>query len=257
MKRLNFLLAASAMTICTAPILAAAAPAASAAIEKAIADPARPATDTSRDAGRKPAEVVAWAGIKPGMKVVDLLPGGGYFTRIFARTVGDNGIVYAYFGTQYDARLKTQGKDPDNQFADLKATYRNLHVIHGPLPEFVTPEPVDLVWTSDNYHDMHNKAYNMDVNAVNKHIYDSLRPGGFYIVIDHRAAKGAGAGVTESLHRMDEDIAKEEIKAAGFKLVAEGKVLTNPSDDDTKRVFEAGEHDHTDQFMLKFQKPKK
>ena len=79
---------------------------------------------------------------------MDLLPGGGYFTRIFAKAVEPKGRVYAYFGTQYDARLKSQGKDPDNQFADLKATYPNLGVIHGHLPEFVTPEPVDMVWTS-------------------------------------------------------------------------------------------------------------
>jgi len=76
-------------------------------------------------------------------------------------------------------------------------------------------------------------------------------------VIDHRAVKGAGPGVTETLHRMDEDIAKQEIESAGFKLVGEGKVLTVSTDDDSKRVFEAGEHDHTDQFMLKFQKPRR
>ena len=252
MNCLKMLLAAATLTVCAAPVFAAPA-----YIEKAVSDPARPAADTARDAGRKPAAVLAWAGIKPGMKVVDMLPGNGYYTRIFARAVGDNGYVYAYFGTQYDARLKSQGKDPDNQFTDLKATYKNLGVIHGPLPDFVTPEPVDLVWTSLNYHDMHNKQYAMDPNAVNRAVFKSLKPGGYYVVIDHRAAKGAGPGVTESLHRMDEDIAKKEIEAAGFKLVSEGNVLANPSDDDTKRVFEAGEHDHTDQFMLKFQKPRK
>jgi predicted methyltransferase len=252
MNCLKMLLAAAAMTVCAAPVFAAPA-----TIEKAVTDPDRPAADKARDAGRKPAAVLAWAGIRPGMKVVDMLPGNGYYTRIFARAVGENGYVYAYFGTQYDARLKSQGKDPDNQFTDLKATYKNLGVVHGPLEEFVTPEPVDVVWTSLNYHDMHNKAYNMDVNTVNKRIYNSLKPGGYYVVIDHRAAKGAGPGVTETLHRMDEHIAKKEIEAAGFKLVSEGKVLANPSDDDTKRVFESGEHDHTDQFMLKFQKPRK
>jgi predicted methyltransferase len=261
MKRLNLLLAATAITLCAAPVLFVIAPipawAAPSNLEKAVADSGRPAADTARDAGRKPADSLAWAGIKPGMKVVDLLPGNGYYTRIFAKAVGDNGYVYAYFGSQYDARLKSQNKDPDNQFADLKATYHNLGVVHGPLPDFVTPEPVDLVWTSLNYHDMHNKAYGMDVNAVNKAIYKSLKPGGYYVIVDHRAAKGAGAGVTETLHRMDEDITKQEVEAAGFKLVSEGKVLANPSDDDTKRVFEAGEHDHTDQFMLKFQKPHK
>ncbi len=237
-------------------LLTAAASAAPSQIEMAVKDAARPAADTSRDAGRKPAELLAFAGVRPGMVVVDMLPGAGYFTRIFARAVGPKGRVYAYFGTQYDVRLKGQGKDPDYQFTDLKAAYPNLGVIHGSLEGFVTPQKVDMVWTSDNYHDMHNKQYAMDPAKVNKAVFASLKPGGVYLVVDHRAAKGAGAAVTENLHRMDEDIAKKEITAAGFRLVAEAKILTNPSDDDTKRVFEQGEHDHTDQFVLKFVKPR-
>jgi predicted methyltransferase len=241
-------------------LTAVAASAVPSGIDKAVKDPNRPATDVSRDAGRKPAELLAFAGIRPGMVVVDMLPGlgatGGYFTRLFAIAVGPNGRVYAYFGTQYDARLKGQGQDPDNQFAALKHVYPNLGVIHGPLGDFVTPQKVDLVWTSDNYHDMHNAQYAMDPNKVNKAVFASLKPGGIYLVVDHRAVKGAGAGVTETLHRQDEDIAKKEIEAAGFKLVAESKILTNPSDDDSKRVFEQGEHDHTDQFVLKFVKPR-
>jgi predicted methyltransferase len=229
--------------------------AAPAMIEKAVSDSARPATDTSRDAGRHPAELLAFAGVRPGMVVVDMLPGAGYFTRIFSKAVGPKGRVYAYFGSQYDARLKTQGKDPDHQFTDLAAIYPNLHVIHGPLEDFVTPVAVDMVWTSNNYHDTHNKQYAMDVAKVNKAVFASLKHGGLYIVVDHRAAKGAGLAVTETLHRMDEDITKTEVEAAGFKLVAESKVLTNPEDDQAKRVFEAGEHDHTDQFVLKFRKP--
>ena len=237
------------MSVCGAAI------AAPANIEKAIGDPARPATDTSRDAGRKPAPVLEFAGIRPGMVVVDMLPGNGYYTRILARAVGPKGRVYAYFGTQYDARLKRQGQDPQMQFSDLKRIYPNLGVIYGPLEDFVTPEPVDMVWTSDNYHDTHTKAYAMDPDKVNRRVFASLKHGGIYLVLDHRAAKGAGMGATETLHRMDEDIAKREIEAAGFKLVGESKALTNPSDDNTKRVFEAGEHDHTDQFVLKFRKP--
>ena len=229
--------------------------AAPAVIEKAISAPARPAADPKRDVQRHPAELTEFAGIKPGMTVVDLLPGAGYFTRIFAKVVGPKGHVYAYFGPQYDARLKTQGQDPDNQFADLKPIYPNLGVIHGPLGSFVTPTKVDVVWTSDNYHDIHNKSYAADVPAMNKAIYASLKPGGVFVVVDHRAVKGAGAGATEALHRMDEDIAKQEIEAAGFKLVAESKLLTRSDDDDTKKIFEDGEHDHTDQMVLKFRKP--
>jgi predicted methyltransferase len=138
---------------------------------------------------------------------------------------------------------------------DIKAQYPNVGTIHGPLNGFVTPTLVDVVWISDNYHDTHNKQYAADVAGMNKAVFASLKHGGVYIIVDHRAVKGAGADSTEKLHRMDEDIAKQEIEAAGFKLVAESKMLTRPQDDDTKRVFEEGEHDHTDQMVLKFRKP--
>jgi predicted methyltransferase len=252
MKHLHLLLAVAALL--ASPALVSAAP--SKAQLAAVADSARPAADTARDANRKPAEMLAFAGIGPGKVVVDLLPGGGYFTRIFARAVEPNGRVYAYFGTQYDARLKGQGKDPDNQFADLKHAYKDLGVIHGPLAQFVTPEPVDVVWTSLNYHDMHNKAYNMDVGEVNKAIYKSLKPGGYYVIVDHKAAESAGSDVTEKLHRIKESTVKQEAEAAGFKLVAESNALANPSDPGTERVFESDIRGKTNQFVLKFQKPR-
>ena len=240
------LLASSAITFAAAP---------TAQMKAAVADSSRPAADTARDENRKPAEMLAFAGITPGKVVVDMLPGGGYFTRIFATAVAPGGRVYAYFGTQYDARLKGQNKDPDNQFVDLKAAYKNLGVVHGPLPQFVTPEPVDIVWTSDNYHDMHNKAYEMDVNDVNKAVFKSLKPGGYYVIIDHKAAESAGDDVTEALHRVKESTVKKEVEAAGFKLVAEGHDLDNSADDGSKRVFDDGVRGKTNQFMLKFQKP--
>ena len=179
------LLASSAMTFAAAP---------TAKMKAAVADSGRPAADTARDENRKPAEMLAFAGITPGKVVVDMLPGAGYFTRIFAKAVEPNGRVYAYFGIQYDARLKEpEARIPTYQFADLKQSYKNLGVIHGPLPQFVTPESVDVVWTSDNYHDMHNKAYAMDVNEVNKAVFKSLKPGGYYVIIDHKAHGSAPA----------------------------------------------------------------
>ena len=225
-------------------LLAGAAYAASAPINAAIADAGRPATDTARDANRHPADLMDFASIKPGQQVVDLLPGGGYFTRLFAKTVGTSGHVYALMA-----------KAPNEAFNALVAANPNVSVIQSPLDNFKTPQPVDVIWTSDNYHDVHNKGFATDVAAMNKAIFAALKPGGIYMVIDHRAAKGAGPGATDALHRTDEDIAKQEILAAGFKLAAESKILTNPADDNTKKVFEAGEHDHTDQFVLKFQKP--
>jgi predicted methyltransferase len=234
----------------------AAAPMVTAKMRAAVADSNRPEADTKRDENRKPAQMLAFAGITPGKVVVDLLPGGGYFTRIFAKAVEPGGRVYAYFGTQYDKRLKDAGKDPDYQFTDLKATYHNLGVIHGYLPDFVTPEPVDIVWTSQNYHDMHNKQYAMDVNAVNKAVYKSLKPGGYYVIIDHKAAESTGDNVTEDLHRVKESTTKKEVEAAGFKLVAEGHDLVSSADDGTKKVFDADVRGKTNQFMLKFQKPR-
>lgn len=228
----------------------------SAAVVAAVADAGRPENDKAVDALRKPAETVAFSGMKAGDKVAELAPGGGYFTRIFAKAVGPKGQVYAFFGTQYDARLKSQGQDPDRQFTDLKRIYPNLGVIHGPLVDFVTPQKVDMVWTSDNYHDLHNKQYDTDAAVINKRVYDSLKPGGIYLIVDHRAAKGAGIGVTETLHRMDEDILKREVQAAGFRLVAESQVLAQPGDDNTKRVFEQDVRGKTDQFVLKFVKPR-
>lgn len=252
MKHTSLLLAGVALMASSAIVMAAP----TARMKAAVADAGRPAADTARDENRKPADMLVFAGIGPGKVVVDMLPGGGYFTRIFAKAVEPAGRVYAYFGSQYDARLKGQGKDPDNQFADLKHTYPNLGVIHGPLPQFVTPQPVDVVWTSQNYHDMHNKQYAMDVNEVNKAIFKSLKPGGYYVIIDHKAAETAGDDVTEALHRIKESTVKKEVEAAGFKLVAEAKDLNYPSDDGTKRVFEADVKGKTNQFMLKFQKPR-
>src|SRR5882757_9625960 len=135
MKRATLFLAGAALLASTALVFAAAP---TAKMKTAVADSGRPAADTARDENRKPAEMLAFGGIAPGKVVVDMLPGAGYFTRIFAKAVEPNGRVYAYFGIQYDARLKGQGKDPDMQFTDLKQSYKNLGVIHGPLPQFVT-----------------------------------------------------------------------------------------------------------------------
>ena len=121
------------LAVCAAALAIPASAAPSKAVTAAVADSGRPEADTKRDAGRKPAELVAFAGIHDGQKVVDLLPGGGYFTRIFAKTVGPKGFVYAYYSNAGDERLKKAGKDPDNQGADLKKAYSNVGVIHGPL----------------------------------------------------------------------------------------------------------------------------
>jgi predicted methyltransferase len=250
---MNFRIALGALAaLClSASISAASPPKIPAYITAAVADPGRPEADTKRDADRKPAESVAFAGIKPGDKIVDLIPGGGYFTKIFSKVVGPKGWVYAYFPSETDARRKN-GVPPDDP------KYPNVSNVHGSVAKFAVPEQVDLVWTSQNYHDMHDSFYGpVDLAAVNKAIYDSLKPGGIYIVLDHAAQAGSGLRDTETLHRIDPAQVKKEVEAAGFVLVGESKVLADPADDHTKKVFDSSIRGKTDQFIFKFRKPRK
>jgi predicted methyltransferase len=225
-----------------------------AAISAAVADESRPAEDRARDANRKPAEVIAFAGIKKGDHVAELLPGGGYFTRIFAKVVGDRGVVYA-LTPQPRPDAPAGAPDPAAAANLIAAENKNVKVV--PLdPEKLVPEPVDLVWTSDNYHDVHNRP-GADLGAFNKSVFAALKPGGVYIVIDHAAAPGAGATVTSTLHRIDPETVKSEVTSAGFKLEDESPVLKNPEDPHTAGVRDPSIRGKTDQFVLKFRKPKK
>ncbi|MDR2837923.1 MAG: hypothetical protein LBV49_05035 [Azonexus sp.] len=218
------------------------------AVSAAVADANRPQADKDRDAGRKPAESVAFAGIKPGDKVADLLAGGGYFTRIFSKAVGDGGVVYA---TGFPPRPGMTGSSALETLA-AEPAYKNVKVIRSAPAELQLPEPVDVAWTSLNYHDVHN-ANGQD--AFNKAVLNTLKPGGTYIVIDHAAAPGSGANDSKTLHRIDAELVKKEIEAAGFKFVGEGDFLKNPGDPHTASSSDAGIRGHTDQFVFKFVKP--
>lgn len=223
-------------------------------VKAAVADSARPADDVKRDAERKPAEMLVFAGIKPGTKVMDLIPGGGYFTRLFSVAVGPNGWVYAFAPSELDSFSK--GKPP--RVNAVAAEYKNVSVIHAPINSLTAPEPLDVVWTSQNYHDMKDDFFKpADTAQVNKAVFNALKPGGLYVILDHSAEKGSGARDTNTLHRIDEDLVKKEVEAAGFKFVGESKVLRNSADPRTAKVFDAGIRGHTDQFILKFRKPAK
>jgi predicted methyltransferase len=248
-----------AATLCLAVLSSVALakpPAIPKAISAAVADPARPQADRDRDVDRKPAESVAFAGLKPGQRIADLLPGGGYFTRIFSGVVGPKGQVFAV------ATPKRPDAPPDRpepsaavRAIAADAHYQNITVSVEKLVELKLPEKLDMVWTSQNYHDVHNVP-NIDVAAFNKAVFDSLKPGGIYIVIDHAAEKGAGFTVTSTLHRSDPDAVKTEVMAAGFEFVGSSDVIANPADDHKTAVFEKALHDKTDRYVLKFRKPK-
>jgi predicted methyltransferase len=226
------------------------------AIAAAVSDPARPQADRDRDADRKPAECIAFAGLKPGQRIADLLPGGGYFTRIFSGVVGPKGEVFAIA----PPKRPDAPADRPEPAAAVRAIsgdphYKNVSVSVEKVAELKLPEKLDMVWTSQNYHDVHN-VKDIDVGAFNKAVFDSLKPGGTYIVIDHATEKGAGFTVTSTLHRSDPEAVKAEVIAAGFEFVGASDVIANPADDHKTPVFEQGLHDKTDRYLLKFRKRK-
>jgi predicted methyltransferase len=239
-----------------ASIGAAKTPAVPKAIAAAVADPARPQADRDRDADRKPAECIAFAGLKPGQRIADLLPGGGYFTRIFSGVVGPKGEVIAVA----PPKRPDAPADRPEPAAAVRAIaadphYSNVNVSVEKLTELKLPEKLDMVWTSQNYHDVHN-VKDLDVGAFNKAVFESLKPGGIYMVIDHAAEKGSGFTATSTLHRSDPDAVKTEVMAAGFQFVGSSDVIANAADDHTAKVFEQGMRDKTDRYVLKFRKPK-
>jgi len=251
MAKKTWLLASAVAALIAVPVLAAKHKM-PANIEAAVADSGRPDEDKQLDAERKPAEMLVLGKVKPGAKVMDLVPGHGYFTRLFSVAVGPKGYVYAYQPSEFDTIFK--GKPPP--IMAVVPSYQNVSVIHAPANDLAAPEALDLVWTSQNYHDLHDSfAKPADVAIVNKKVFDALKHGGLYIVLDHAAQKGSGLRDTETLHRIDEATTKAEVLAAGFKFVGESKLLRNPADDHKLKVFAPEIRHKTDQFIFIFRKP--
>ena len=231
------------------PALAAPAPANLAA---GLKDSRRSAEDVARDAARKPAEMVAFAEIRPGQHVVDFLPGTGYFTRIFAGAVGPNGMVEAVVPASTAAKVPKYKVAAEAAAAD----YDNVKASIPTPGTIAAPGSADLVWTAQNYHDIHNIPIPQAVASVNRAAFDALKPGGLYVVIDHSDRDGSDVTGTNTLHRIDEAVVKSEVMAAGFVLDGESNTLRNAADPRTANVFDPAIKGHTDQFMLRFRKPK-
>lgn len=214
----------------------------------AIADPLRPAGEVERDPLRKPAEMLAFAGIEGGERIADIRPEEGYFSRLFARAVGPQGRVYAFVPNQTAAR--------ENGFADTLATdYPNVTRVTGALEDLSFAEPLDVVWMGQEYHDFVIDRFGVDVAAMNAAVFRALKPGGLYVILDHEAAPGAGTSVVSTLHRIEGSALRAEVEAAGFVFDGESDAVRNPQDDRSLSVFDPAIRGRSDQFVYRFRKP--
>src|SRR5688572_15553491 len=216
------------------------------AVTAAVNDPARPQADKDRDAMRRPAAMLAASGIKGGDKVIELAPGGGYVTRLLSKLVGPTGKVYAANLPTFNEKMKS---GPLNVTGN--PTYNNVAIIEMPYSELKAPEPVDVVWTSENYHDFKNMGqFRTDTNAMNRAVLAALKPGGRYIVTDFTTQPGQGLTQTQMLHRIDPEIIRMEVLAAGFMLERTSDALAHPEDPKTAR-----QDQNSDQVYFIFRKP--
>jgi predicted methyltransferase len=215
----------------------------------ALTSASRSDADRERDALRRPHEILALAEVREGMRILDLIVGGGWYTEVLSRAVGSGGQVIAHnspltnerYGSQLLERLE------GSRLPNVETVVQEVDALEFP------PSSLDAVFLVQFYHDTY--WMEVDRDAMNRAVFDALKPGGVYLVIDHSAEPGSGARDTESLHRVDEAMVREEVIAAGFRVEAESKVLRNAEDPRDGNVFKAPIRGRTDRFVFKFVKP--
>jgi predicted methyltransferase len=231
---------------------AGATPPVSTGISSAISDPSRPDSDRAMDQARHPAELLAFLHVRSGQTIADVWP-GDYWDRLFADVVGPRGKVYAVHLIEADAAEKVAtpaaGAMPIAEHANVMAVVTHPNM-------FSLPTKADIIWIRQNYHDLYDPFMGpADVAAFNKAVFQSLKPGGRFVVIDHVAPAGSKLAATNTLHRIDPDVVKSDMAAAGFVFVGESNALRNPADPHTARVFDPSVKGHTDQFVYVFRRP--
>jgi predicted methyltransferase len=202
------------------------------------------------DLAWKVPEVIAFIGLKKGDKVADII--AGRLTASLAEAVGPSGKVYAL----ETAEMVKVHPEIMGKMKGLAAQSPNVIISDVPVASAL-PSGLDAAFIRQNYHDLYDKFMGpVDVAAFNKAVFAALKPGGVYVVLDHTAAAGSGIDATDTLHRIDPERVKADVLAAGFKLDAESSILANKSDDHTKNVFDPSVRGHSDQFLIRFKKPK-
>ncbi len=249
MRRFVYLMFAAALV---APLHAATPSKINANIARAVADPSRPADNKALDELRLPAETLAFSGVRPGMAVGEFYPGGGYFTRMLSDVVGPAGHVYGLENQGWKGAVKA------NEAILAEGRLKNVSMNAQPFGTVAFPKPLDIAWVTQNYHDLKIAEYGkVDTLAFDRDVYKALKPGGIFFILDHQGAPGLTEAEIAKLHRINRDLVVKEVTAAGFKLVAEGNFLRRPGDDHTLPIFDKTIQGHTDQYALKFVKPKR
>jgi predicted methyltransferase len=216
-----------------------------------VHSPERPDADRALDQRRKPDRLLEFYDVRPGMRVFDMSSGRGYNAELLARVIGPRGRVYAHNSPSMLMPASKVAMEERLKTPPMQNVVYVLREFEDPFP----PEArdLDMVVFNFNYHD--TVHHGTDRARMNRAVFDALKPGGVYIVADHSAAPGAGTSVTKSLHRIEESSVRQEIEAAGFRLIEVGDFLRNPADTRTLSVFKNTVQN--DEFVLKFVKPKR
>jgi predicted methyltransferase len=217
--------------------------------EAIVASADRSDADRQVDQRRQPAKMLAFAGVQTGMKILDMEASAGYSTELLARTVGPAGTVYAQDSAAVIERFVKDKFDIRAQKPAMKNVVHVVRDFDDPIPPDVSG--LDMITFFFAYHDI--TYMQVDRAAMDKKMFSALKPGGFLIIADHSAKPGEGTSVAKTLHRIEESTLRQEIEAAGFKLVAEGDFLRNPQDPRDAAVFHP--QMPNDEFVLKYQKP--
>jgi len=205
----------------------------------------------------KQSELIRFARVEAGSTVVDVYPGDGDWTRLFSDAVGPEGRVYsfvpaevAHFKNDPLGRMRTLANEPGRE---------NVEAVSADLVAMTEiTKPVDLVWLHLFYHDLHTAlmhAKGATAAAFNRAVYERLKPGGCYVIVDHAASAGSGTGDAQSLHRIDPGVVREEVEAAGFVLDGQSTILSNQEDPHSIKVFDPSIKGETDRFAYRFVKP--
>lgn len=218
-----------------------------------LSSPVRPETDRARDALRKPLDLLSLVPLPRNAVVADLMPGSGYFTRLLSLEVGAGGHVYAVIPAEMAARHPQLAQTA--QAIAATPAYGNVSVVMTPIVDFRVSQPLDLVWTSQNYHDVYGSMGPETAQRMDRAIYQALKPGGIFMVIDHVAEPGSGTIAPTTLHRIDPALVIRQVESVGFQLVTSSPVLHNGDDTHRLPVFDKSIRGRTDQAVLKFQKP--